>query len=227
MVYVTTDGEIVYSLPRVERRNTENEEPTQNTGEPARKTGISGITGGVVLRERLLGSCTVAPVGAVEANAKVSYFLGSDPEQWKRGLSTWDTLGLGEAYEGIEVALRAYGNNVEKLFTVRPGADPGCIRVEFKGIDGLSVTEDGSLVAVSRIGEVRFTAPVAYQEVDGERREIAAAYRVQCNRYTFELGEYDRERSLVIDPLLASTFIGSPVLNSPTTCMWPRTAACS
>jgi hypothetical protein len=43
-------------------------------------------------------------------------------------------VNLGEVYKGIELKLKAYGNNVEKLFYVMPGADPGQIRIALSGI---------------------------------------------------------------------------------------------
>ncbi len=61
-------------------------------------------------------------------------------------------------------------------------------------------------------GEVKFTRPVAYQEIDGKRIEIKAGYRVLKGDgktyYAFNVEGYDRTKELVIDPLLASTFLG-------------------
>jgi hypothetical protein len=61
---------------------------------------------------------------------------------------------------------------------------------------------------------VRFSRPVAYQEIQGRRREVPAAYFTAGNRYGFEVGTYDESRPLIIDPLLASTYIGSSQLDN-------------
>jgi uncharacterized repeat protein (TIGR01451 family) len=57
---------------------------------------------------------------------------------------------------------------------------------------------------------VRQQRPVAYQERDGARTEVAARYRIDARgRVGFELGDYDRTRSLVIDPVLVySSYLG-------------------
>jgi hypothetical protein len=99
---------------------------------------------------------------------------------------------------------------VEKLFYVKPGADPDTIKVKVEG-GSISVNDKGELEVETGLGVVRFTKPVAYQEVDGKRVEVSVSYRV-INRnkslYAFNVGDYDRTKTLVIDPLLASTFIG-------------------
>ena len=43
-------------------------------------------------------------------------------------------MNLGEIYKGIELKLKAYGDNVEKLFCVKPGAGPEQIKISLSGI---------------------------------------------------------------------------------------------
>jgi len=50
--------------------------------------------------------------------------------------------------------------------------------------------------------------PVAYQEQGRKREYIEAEYFVDKNTYGFIVGDYDKSRTLVIDPLIAATFIG-------------------
>jgi hypothetical protein len=67
---------------------------------------------------------------------------------------------------------------------------------------------DGALVAATAEGDVRFTAPEAYQMLDGSRRSVSAAYDVHGNTYGFRLGPHDPTAPVVIDPLLQSTYLG-------------------
>jgi hypothetical protein len=56
---------------------------------------------------------------------------------------------------------------------------------------------------------VKFTKPVAYQKIKGEKKTVDVTYDInEGNIYGFKVGNYDKKRPLVIDPLLASTFIG-------------------
>ncbi len=188
-LYVTRDGELIYNLPKIENGR---------------------IRGGVIVKEVLKGAKVKKVFGLEKTKTKVNYFIGKDEKRWRRNIETFKTVSLGEVYKGISVRLRAYYKNVEKIFEVKPGADPGNITIKVKGIKELRIdSETGELVLETDLGEVRFTKPVAYQEVDGKRVEISVRYKlVSKDAYGFELGKYDRSRPLVIDPLLASTFLG-------------------
>jgi hypothetical protein len=188
---VRADGSLLYALPL-----------------PA-ETGNTAAAGVAVIEERLLNARDVSPAGHTPSAARISQFLGSDPAAWQTDLPAWDRIAIGEPYPGITLTLAARGHNVEKLFTVAPGADPAAIRVAIAGADALAVTPDGELAAHTELGDLRFTRPVAYQEGDDGRRELVpAAYDVAGLSYGFTVGPYDPTRPLLIDPLLASTYLG-------------------
>ncbi|HHT9149072.1 MAG TPA: SBBP repeat-containing protein, partial [Candidatus Wujingus californicus] len=193
---------------------------------------------GISLKEELVGAKVKAIQGEQPSVTKVSYFKGNDPSKWKTNISTYDSVNLGEIYDGIELKLRAYGNNVEKLFCINPGADPEKIKIGLNGIRSLKVNKGGLLEAETGLGTVKFTEPVAYQEIDGKRVDVAARYTLITSRpktlnskletlnyklstangqlttdncsltYGFKVASYDKSKPLIIDPLLASTFLG-------------------
>ena len=90
--------------------------------------GIAKHTGqdtqGVAIKETLVGGRVQEITGNEKAVTKVSYFKGNDPSQWKTNISTYDVVSLGEVYDGIELKLKAYGNNVEKLFLCKTRRKP-------------------------------------------------------------------------------------------------------
>jgi hypothetical protein len=195
-VFLTKGGEIVYSLPELKKKDQ----------------GARGI----VLREELVGAMIHDIRGEGISPTKVSYFTGQDRSKWVSGIPTYSSVSLGEVYNGIELKLKAYGNNVEKLFFVQPGSDPVSITVRLSSAGSIKVNEAGELEAATELGVVRFTRPVAYQEIDGRRIEIPVSYKIKLETrnskletvYGFTVGAYDRSQTLVIDPLLASTYLG-------------------
>jgi hypothetical protein len=118
---------------------------------------------------------------------------------------------LNELYPGIALELRASANNVEKIFTIAAHRDPARIQLRVDGAKKLSVGDGGELIVHTGNGPVTYTAPIACQEDDtGERGEIKVAYAIDAanKTYGFSVGDYQRDRALIIDPLLQSTYLG-------------------
>lgn len=188
-VFVTKEGRIVYSLPpgRAER-------------------GLSN-GGGWTLTETFVAG-NPQPRGGNPAVTRVGSFVGADPASWRSSLPTYEVVRMGEVWDDVAVSLRAYGDNVEKLFTVAAGASERRIRVKLSGALGLKAGEDGSLIATTDLGEVAFRAPFAYQERGGRRFSVPVAYTIRGSEYGFRLGAHDRNLPVVIDPIIQSTFLG-------------------
>ena len=198
-LFITRDGRIVHSL----RGSTRS-----SLSQPARQRSVHAQpTQGWVVTETLLGA-QPKPRGATRSNMRVARFAGNDPSQWQRDIEAYDRVALGEAWPGIAVDLIARGDGIEKLFTISPGADIRQVRVRVRGARRLEHVADGSLVAYTGRGPVRFTAPLAWQEIDGARREVPVSYTLRGHRYGFVLGEHAHRHPVFIDPLLQATYLG-------------------
>ena len=237
-------------------------------------TSIGEPKSGVALREEFIGAKVSGIKGEGESVTKVNYFKGKDPSKWKTNISTYEVVSLGEIYDGIELKLKAYGNNVEKLFCVKPEASPDQIKIKLSGAKDcgvqnaecgienpksefqnpkLQINKSGELEIETELGPVRFTKPIAYQEIKGKRVDVSVEYRVGSSEaenkpskhktcdsklmsinpkstnsdsknlnseihnpkleYGFKVASYDKTKDLIIDPLLASTFLGGSSYN--------------
>ena len=367
-VFVTKDGEIVYALPdnsselgvqslesddrrqRSEAGSQKLEAGSQTSEDRGKKSASNPKSAirnpqseirSVALKEQFVGAKIKAIQGEDPSVTKVNYFKDGDPEKWQTDISTYGRVNLGEIYEGIDLRLKAYGNNVEKLFCVKPGADPDQIKIGLSGVKDcgvqhaecgkssplsflsiadksesqnlsptpigdpklsvnthseldvgwvkrsapnkqlLSVNERGELEVETELGPVKFTKPVAYQEINGRRVDVECTYTIaECGvqneagsrkleagskkyahldpqwntkrygttdftdytdkklvpqglaggsaihnpksehpqseirsphlEYGFTVASYDRTKELIIDPLLAATYLGGP-----------------
>ena len=160
------------------------------------------------LIERFQGATIGKPMGVDPSTARVSYFIGNDPTGWHSNLPTFDTLQLNALYPGITGELRAFGGSVEKLFELAAGADPGLLQIEIAGADRLAIDANGGLTAQVGDSRIRYSAPVAFQQIGERRVDVEVAYRLDGNRYGFTLGQYDERYPLVIDPVLQATYLG-------------------
>jgi len=184
-VFVTSDG-LTYSII------DQNEDESFN---------------GISIRETLLNSNPLNIIGIDQSKSIVNYFIGKQ-ENWQSNIPTYNGVSLGEVWPSIDVTLKAHGNNVEKIFRVAPGGTVHDITLSFDGIDNLSVSSGGDLLLDTELGMISMTAPVAYQYIDGMKNDVEVYYTISGNEYGFVVGEYDKNYDLIIDPLLASTFLG-------------------
>nr|HPG61229.1 hypothetical protein [Casimicrobium sp.] len=247
-LFVTNQGELVYSLPGkpkheatpsrrlqgnvgadsaalpVKQPGDANSSPTNVRPEatPSRRLQKSiERSPGWALSETLVDasgqartmtqSTLTAPAGLRPMEGKVSYAIGSDATKHATSLNTYERVNLGDMYPGINVQLRATGNNVEKIFTVAPKHDPKQIHIQLAGAQKLEIGTEGELIAHTGNGAVAFTAPIAFQETaDGGKEPVPVSYALNAatHTYGFALGDYDRARPLVIDPLLKTTYVG-------------------
>ncbi|MBM4136326.1 MAG: hypothetical protein FJ241_05765, partial [Nitrospira sp.] len=169
----------------------------------------------IALKEELIGGSVTEVKGEGKSVTKVNYFKGNDPSKWRNNIPTHNLVSLGEVFSGIALKLKAYGNNVEKLFYIKPYANFEDIKLKLEGAKGIRINEKGELEVKTELGTVKFTKPIAYQEIDGKRVEVVVSYLIPQSEisntqfeYGFKVGNYDRTKELVIDPLLASTFLG-------------------
>ncbi len=189
-IIINKEKEIVYALP------------------------VDSISG-YVLKERFVGKTNQKaqriPFGEKKNPTVFNYFIGNDKSSWKTNVPAYELLNLGEIWEGIGLKLNAYNNNVEKLFFVKPNVDPSSIQIAVDGAEHLKVSQNGRLIALTPAGEIAYSAPVAYQWIDGQKHLVNAEYIIneeEKNTYSFQVENYDPNYELIIDPLLASTFIG-------------------
>ncbi|MCK4680548.1 hypothetical protein KAT82_05450, partial [bacterium] len=186
-VFVTARGEIVYAI-------------APGNGSAA---GSS-----IAIKETLAGGRPLLPVGASPSSAAISRVKGNDAGRPANRVSAYEIIELGDVSGGVRATLHSRPNGVEKIFAVAPGADPRDIRISVDGSTGLAADDAGRLVVSTTLGDVRFSRPVAYQHIAGERIEVDAAYAVAGDTYGFSVGSYDPGQELIIDPLLASTYLG-------------------
>jgi len=162
-----------------------------------------------VISERWVGGKVQTIKGEEELPTKVSFFVGNDPSKHKTNLPTYRYVSLGEVWSGVEVKLKATQKTVEKLFYVKPGADPSKIVVEVGGAKGLKLSRDGEIIIQTGLGELKLSKPIAWQEKDGKKLPVEVSYRLLGkNRYSFVVAKADPSLPIVIDPILQSTYLG-------------------
>jgi hypothetical protein len=191
------------------------------SGTEAEDVGEDGLPGEMaVIGQRkmtgfsasFVGANAVSPVGLDKAESTFNYQIG-EQSMWRSGVASYETVAYEGLYDGIDLHTWGQRKSLKYEFHVAPGADYTQIAVQYEGISGLSLAEDGSLVI--NIGEgwapVVDDAPYVYQVVGGNKVEVESRFvLIDGETYGFEVvGEYDRGVELVVDPEVAWwTYIG-------------------
>jgi len=139
-----------------------------------------------------------------------NYYIGTDRSKWQAGVKQYATVAYRDIYPGVNMAFHGEQRQLEFDFIVAAGANTAPISLGFSGARKIATDASGNLLLSSAVGDVVLHKPVAYQERDGLRQDVAAEFVQEGNNQVgFTLGAYDHTRALVIDPALSySTYLG-------------------
>jgi uncharacterized protein (TIGR03437 family) len=132
----------------------------------------------------------------------VHHIRGDEPSRWLKNIPTYARVRYAQLYPGIDVVYYGNDGRLEYDLVLARGADPGRIRLRVEGAQALRVDEAGDLVISSAGGELRQHRPIVYQDIGGQRHQVACDYRLRGGEVRFALGRYDRSAELTIDPAL-------------------------
>ncbi|MGH9454644.1 MAG: SBBP repeat-containing protein, partial [Terriglobia bacterium] len=186
-----------------------------------------------ILRMTLVGENQRAQVsGEQPLPGKSNYLIGNNPHHWRTNIPQFARVRYHDVYPGVDLVYYGNSGQLEYDFVVAPGADPGMIRLSFKGLaamaggSSLRLDPQGNLIVQIKGKQLEFHKPVVYQPSGGSLAPIGASNRAslpragvkflsgrfllaRSNQISFALDSYDRTKPLVIDPTLTySTYLG-------------------
>jgi len=173
------------------------------------KVRKANLTGAVLRIKLLNANSRVAVSGQDELPGKSNYFISNEPKKWHTNVRQFAKVHYSDVYPGVDLVYYGHQRELEYDFVLQPGADPHAIRLAIEGAKQLRIVR-GDLVMTSAGGDVHLRSPNVYQERRGIRQPVRGRYVItRKNEVAFRVGAYDRQRDLVIDPVLAySTYLG-------------------
>lgn len=143
--------------------------------------------------------------GRFKQNGYYNYLIGNDPGKHASNVGLYKEAVVKSVYTGID--MRYYFDNglLRYDYIIEPGADPSQIKFAIEGSEKSYVNDKGELVFTTCFGEVKNADLYCYQE---DKKQVKAKFINQGKNWTIELGNYDKQQPLIIDPLIYSTYIG-------------------
>jgi len=173
---------------------------------------ISGIYKEHSYKVHFEGSNDPAEIGIEKLPHYYNYFKGNDSTKWASGCSVFRKCRLNNIYSATDVVVYSSSSSLKYDFIVHPGGNTNSIQLMFEGADVALVNDE--LVITTSVNTVTERAPYAYQIIAGNVIEVDCQFVLEENNIRFQVGSYDSNFDLIIDPEIAfSTFIGSTASN--------------
>ncbi len=144
-------------------------------------------------------------VGENQLPGVSNYFIGSNPASWRTNIPHYERICYGNVYPGVD--LRYEGDpQLHQEFIIAPGADLTRIRLRFVHSGSIDLDSTGNLLLHTRDGVIHQLAPLAYQEMNGERVRYPTQFVLQNDlQVGFAVPGYNRSQALIIrTPLVDS-----------------------
>lgn len=167
--------------------------------------GVRDAVQASIFKVKFVGASNVSPSGAQELPCRLNFFLGSDSSRWASGVPCFKEIWYRGLYDGVDLVYRRVGNGVKYEFIVRPGAELSDIQLEFEGAD-LTARGDTLLIR-TKAGTLADEGLAFFEERGDERRPVEGRMLVGRNILSYS-AEYNSSSTLVIDPLIHSTYLG-------------------
>ena len=108
----------------------------------------------------------------------------------------YESLTLKNVWNGVDIHYYGNGGFLETDYIVAPGADYKQIQIDIKGAE-LSKDDQGNLIIKTPFGEIREGQLKVYQN----DVLIEASWKIEGNRVSFDIPNYNADLALRIDPL--------------------------
>ena len=195
-MWVTADG-LVLDFHKFTRTNEVNPSPKLDRPE--------GVLQGQVVHMNFQNANQTAPQGANLQKAPFNYIR---PQGTIKGVRRYGEALAANIYNGVSARYYLDHGAPRYDLVVEPGADPNQIAIKFDGANRLSVLSNGDLAIETSLGTVEQKGLAVYQGEEQTRTLVPSAMAVEGNTLRFQIGSYDKTQSLVIDPIIFSSYLG-------------------
>ncbi|MBZ0284022.1 MAG: DUF11 domain-containing protein [Anaerolineae bacterium] len=143
-------------------------------------------------------------VGSQQLDATVNYLIGNDSSDWYTGVFTYGAINYRELYSGIDLQFDGVEGTLKGTYTVAPGQSSEVIRWRYEGAERVQLDASTGDLIITLKGDLsmRELKPVAWQSIGDQRINVPVVYQVNSNTVGFDVGEYNPNYPLVLDPTL-------------------------
>ena len=174
----------------------------------------SGMIDAAAYKVHFCGASHAKLTGNDAAISYNNYYIGNDASKWASNVKKYHSIVYSNIYDGISLTFYQEGNHLKYEFQIGPNKSTDIIKLRYEGVNNISV-KDGNLIVTTSVSQITELKPFAYQvNNNGDTIEVGCRYKVADKEVSYELGEYDKNLTLTIDPVLIfSSYSGSTADN--------------
>jgi Secretion system C-terminal sorting domain/Beta-propeller repeat len=148
----------------------------------------------------------VTKEGHQKQSGYYNYLIGNDASKHASYVGLYKEALVKEVYHGIDMRYYFDKGLLRYDFIVHPGADPKQIKFSYEGSNESFINKEGELVFTTCFGEVKNANLYCYQNEN--KNQVTAQFISNEGTWQIALGDYNKNETLVIDPLIYSTYLG-------------------
>jgi hypothetical protein len=168
------------------------------------------------LRLQFIGAAAHVTTEGSALPGRVNYIRGKEKAKWHTNIATYPSIAYENLYPGIGLHYSGTEGHLKGTYVISAHADPSNIKWRYDGAQSTTLDGKGRLhielkAADGQPLELIEEAPVAWQEIDGNRTPVDVRYDLASDgTIGFVLGAYNPAYALTIDPTITySTYLGS------------------
>jgi len=162
---------------------------------------------GSMIRYSFISSNKVDPVGIGYRGYSYNYFIGNEEKGWAANMRLCEEVYYENIWDGTDIRFYTDGNRLKYDLIVHPYSNVDNIRIRVEGQKSIVVNKDRLIIEMESGDRLVDGDLFCYYQVNGET--VKGQYKlVSDNIFSFDLNERDPSRTVVIDPMISSTFVG-------------------
>ncbi|MGA1793488.1 MAG: fibronectin type III domain-containing protein [Thermoplasmatota archaeon] len=200
-------GHVGLGTDRIYYNIMERSDVPELNGARSREHQVMELEGSVITVE-FEDSNRVDPIGSDAMPGISNFFIGSDPSKWASGARSYQTVEYHNIWDGIDIIFRLEEGGLKYDITVGPGIDTSSIVLRLDGHTELSTRGDDLQIDTPLNIPIIDTGLVAWYTDDRNEQVNVRFSIIDEYRYTFDLADRDKDRGVLIDPLVYSSYLG-------------------
>lgn len=142
-----------------------------------------------------------------------NYFIGNDPSKWASKCKVYQGITVKNVYPNVDIRYYTQNGALKYDIIANPGADIRKIALKYDGVDKIEIQKKQLSISTS-VGKIKELSPYTFQFNAKGKKELDCRYVVKDNIVRFDVKNYDRNSTIVIDPTVVFiTFSGSKANN--------------